>query len=141
MNITLLCIGKVKESYLREGIQEFTTRLRKYHSFDLLEIKDSTPAKETKQILSKISNAFVVVLDVKGKQLASEAFAQFLKKQEKKIIFILGGPEGVTDLVKQRADLPLSLSSMTMPHEYCRLFFIEQLYRAFTILKGEKYHK
>lgn len=141
MKITLLCIGKVKEPYLREGVEEFKKRLQKYCSFQIIEIKDATPAKETEQILAKLSDAYVVILDQKGKELTSEAFAAFLKKQEKEVIFVLGGPDGLTEQVKNQADLLLSLSQMTMLHEQCRLFFIEQLYRAFTILKGEKYHK
>ena len=141
MKITLICIGKIKEPYLREGIYEFTKRLTKYCSFEILEIKDSTPAKESQQILTKMEDAYVIVLDRAGKSFSSEQFASFLQKSEKPLVFVLGGPEGLSPAVKQRAHLQLSLSSLTMLHEHCRFFFVEQLYRAYTILNGEKYHK
>ena len=142
MKVKLIVIGKIKEVYYREACEEYIKRLQKYCSLEVVEIKDQGKEKEAEKILAKLRDAYVIALSEEGKQFSSEQFAAFLKKieQNKNIVFILGGPYGLSEKVKQRAHLLLSLSAMTLPHELCRVVFLEQLYRACTILKNEKYH-
>ena len=141
--IKLICIGKVKESYLREGINEFTKRLTAFTRFEVLEIKDSDPEKEAKDIVNKIKNEKVFLLDERGKEYSSSEFSELLNKEimnTKDIVFVLGGPSGLSLELKRKYP-SIALSKMTFTHEMARLIFIEQLYRAFTIMKNMKYHR
>jgi|SRR3989338_2894518 len=140
MRTKLIVVGKLKEAHYKEACQEYLKRLQKYASVEVIEIKDEGKEKEAEKILAKCNNAFVVVLTEEGKQFTSLQFASFIQKRESDIVFILGGPYGLSDQVKKKANLLLSLSAMTLPHELCRVVFLEQLYRAYTILKNEKYH-
>jgi 23S rRNA (pseudouridine1915-N3)-methyltransferase len=140
MKIKLLAVGKIKEFFFKEACAEYHKRLQKYCSFEIIEIKDEGKEKEAEKIMEKIKDSFVVVLADEGKECTSLQFADFIKKTDKDITFILGGAYGVDQTVKQRANLMLSLSKMTFPHELCRVIFLEQLYRAHTILRNEKYH-
>jgi 23S rRNA (pseudouridine1915-N3)-methyltransferase len=138
--IKLICIGKVKEAYIKEGIAEFTKRLQPFARFEVLELKDSNPKQEGTDILAKVKGT-TFLLDETGIEYSSESFAQFLKKQEEKdITFVIGGPNGFDDELKKRFPR-IALSKMTFTHEMARLFFIEQLYRAFMILNHRLYHK
>ena len=138
--IKLICIGKVKEAYIKEGIAEFAKRLQPLTRFEVLEIKDSNPKQEGEDILAKIKGP-AFLLDETGVEYSSESFAQFLKKQEEKdITFVIGGPNGFDENLKKRFPR-IALSKMTFTHEMARLFFIEQLYRAFMILNHRLYHK
>lgn len=155
MKITLFAIGKTDNKQLQSLIDEFTTRLGHYISFNfemILDIKNSKNLTEVQQkqaegeeILKRISGSdFIILLDENGKTHTSEGFADFLQKKMnsglKNLIFVIGGPYGFSEEIYNRADGKLSLSSMTFSHQMVRLFFIEQLYRAFTILKNEPYH-
>lgn len=140
MKIKLIVVGKLKEKYYREACEEYLKRLQRYCSLEVIEIKDEGKEKEAEKMLAKCDDSFVVVLTEEGKQCASIQFAALLKKTEHDIIFIMGGPYGFDDAIKKKANLLLSLSAMTLPHELCRVVFLEQLYRAYTILKHEKYH-
>jgi len=155
MKIALLQVGKTSEKYLSEGINVYTGRLSRYLPFEIVtvpEIKNSRnmPAGEQKEkegegILRLLKDDdFVVVLDEKGKEFSTMEFSSWLGKslmlQKKRIVFIAGGPWGVSSQLMSRSDLSLSLSRMTFSHQIVRLLFLEQLYRAFTIIKGEPYH-
>jgi 23S rRNA (pseudouridine1915-N3)-methyltransferase len=146
MKIHVICVGK-PASFTREWLAEYEKRLTKYASVDWIEIKESNPQQEAKEILAKVDNAkekgVVVLLDINGKSLASEQFAEWLRKttMQSDIIFIIGGASGVTEDVRTRASMRLSFGSMTLPHQLARLVLAEQIYRAFTIIKGEPYHK
>lgn len=156
MKIKLIVIGKTDEKYLQEGIQIYLNRLKHYISFEIITINDiKTGAKqprglsgqkdkEGKLFLAKIqSNDFVVLLDEKGKSFTSIENADFIQKRmnaSHDIVFLIGGPFGFSQEIYERANDKLSLSKMTFSHQMVRLFFVEQLYRAFTIIKGEKYH-
>ena len=155
MNITLLVIGKTEESWLQQGIDIYAGRLLHYISFDLqiipaLKNAGSFPQsvlkqKEGEQILSRLqASDLVVLLDDKGKQVTSVEFSVMLQNQMnagyKRVVFVVGGAFGFSEEVYSRGNTKLSLSKMTFSHQMIRLFFTEQLYRAFTILKGEKYH-
>jgi len=155
MKIELWWIGKTNFDYLDEGIEIYNKRLKHYTSFNILSFEDVKNAskldkaqlkkKEAEMILKKVpANAMLVLLDEKGKEFSSESFAMFLQDQlnysSQTIIFLIGGAFGFDKLLYERADRKLSLSRMTFSHQMVRLFFVEQLYRAFSIINNEKYH-
>ncbi len=140
MKIKLLVVGKLKESHYKQACDEYLKRLQKYCSLEIIEIKDEGKVKEAEKILAKSADVFVVVLTEEGQQMSSIQFSSFLQKTEQDLVFIMGGPYGLDDAVKKKANLLLSLSAMTLPHELCRLVFLEQVYRAYTISKKEPYH-
>lgn len=155
MTIKLLTIGKTDDTALQNLIDTYVNRLGHYNRFELEIIPDLKKTKnlsveqqktaEGKLILDKLSTSdFVVLLDENGKQFSSEAFSEYIQKRlnsgMKQLIFIIGGPYGFSDEVYSRADGRISLSKMTFSHQMVRLFFVEQLYRAFTILRNEPYH-
>jgi|SRR6185312_15608486 len=155
MKITLLLVGKTEDAYLREGVGIYLNRLRHYIRLDFVEItelkntRSLTPAqqktKEGELILRKLlPTDQVILLDEKGVQLTSTQFSEFIDKKQlgsvSNLVFIVGGPYGFDEAVYQRANDKISLSKLTFSHQMVRLFFVEQLYRAFTILRGEPYH-
>ncbi|NJW52744.1 23S rRNA (pseudouridine(1915)-N(3))-methyltransferase RlmH [Salinimicrobium oceani] len=155
MTIKLLAIGKTDDAALKNLIDNYDQRLEHYNRFDLEFFPDLKKTKnlsidqqktaEGKLIMDKLSTSdFVVLLDEQGKQLTSEGFSEYIQKRlnsgMKQLIFIIGGPYGFSEEVYSRADGKLSLSKMTFSHQMVRLFFVEQLYRAFTILRNEPYH-
>jgi 23S rRNA (pseudouridine1915-N3)-methyltransferase len=155
MKVTLLQIDKTTENYLNEGILIYAGRLKHYTAFEMNTInvpkavrmrpESEQKAEEAKLILKTIKESdFLVLLDEAGNLLNSVDFSQFLAKKAlqnvKNIVFLIGGPYGFDPSLYQRANYKLSLSPMTFSHQMVRLFFVEQLYRAFTITKGEKYH-
>jgi 23S rRNA (pseudouridine1915-N3)-methyltransferase len=155
MKITLLLTGKTEDAYLREGISKYLNRLRHYIRIDFIEIpelkntkaltQEQQKAKEAELILKKLLPVDqVILLDEKGTQLSSQQFADYLDKKAissvNNLVFIVGGPYGFDHSVYLRANDKISLSRMTFSHQMVRLFFTEQLYRAFTIIKGEPYH-
>ncbi|WP_294671997.1 23S rRNA (pseudouridine(1915)-N(3))-methyltransferase RlmH [uncultured Fluviicola sp.] len=155
MQVTLLCIGKTGKKFLEEGEQEYLKRLRHYISFQMQIIPDIKQAKSLSQnqvkqregelILEKVGAAdTLILLDEKGKEYSSLDFSNYLQDQfnrgGKHIFFVVGGPYGFSDDVYQRANGKISLSRMTFSHQMIRLFFIEQVYRAMTILRNEPYH-
>lgn len=139
MNIVLLCIGKLRERFLKDAENYYLRRLQRFTTIKVNEVDDD---KKVSEMLEK--HGYFVLLDEKGKQLTSEGFASFIQKQvfsQKNLCFVMGGWEGVEDELKKKADFILSLSKMTFPYQMVRIIFLEQLYRAFTILKGIDYHK
>ncbi len=155
MKITLLAIGKTGTKYLQEGIEQYNKRIGHYVPFEfkiLPDVKTTKSLTTEKQkemegdiFMSAIQTGDVVVLlDERGKEMTSREFANYLDKKmvtvAKNLIFIIGGPYGFSKAMYDRANEKLSLSKMTFSHEMIRLFFIEQIYRAMTILKGEPYH-
>lgn len=141
MNIKIISVGKIKEGYIQEGINEFSKRLGRFCNLELIFVKDSTIEKEGKDILEKISNEYVIVLDIYGKIFSSFEFSEFIKKTNKNMCFIVGSELGLSEQVKKRAELSLSLSRMTFLHEMSKLILLEQVYRAFSIIKNTGYHK
>jgi 23S rRNA (pseudouridine1915-N3)-methyltransferase len=155
MKIQVITIGKTDEATIVAGIQKYEKRLTHYTSFrwqilpDIKNVKHLTEAeqkhREGAAILKCLQpNDFLILLDEKGKQLTSVGFAGFLEQHQNRstqqLIFVIGGPYGFDEEVYKRANYKLSLSSMTFSHQMIRLFFVEQVYRAFTIIKGEPYH-
>lgn len=155
MEICLICIGKTRIQFIKDGIEEYRKRLKHYIPFNTIEIEDIRTSKSTSEIEHKekegkllidkiMPSDFVIILDEKGKEYSSMEFASYFEKLmasgRKRIVFIVGGPYGFAKKVYDRADSKLSLSKMTFNHEMVRMFFIEQLYRTMTILNGEPYH-
>ena len=155
MKVKLILIGKTKSKFLLDGENEYVKRLKHYCKFSELIISDIKNAgklskkelkeKEGNLVLTSIKNSdYVVLLDDKGLTLSSTGFAEFLNKKmvssTSELVFVVGGAFGFSESVYKRANTKLSLSKMTFSHQMVRLIFKEQLYRAFSILKGEKYH-
>jgi 23S rRNA (pseudouridine1915-N3)-methyltransferase len=155
LKITLIAIGKTEDKYLIEGIEKYLSRLKHYINFTILiipDIKNTKNLSEAQQknkegeLINKQINPtdVVLLLDEKGKKHSSVSFAQYLNKQMigsvQNLVFIIGGPYGFDESIYKRANSSVSLSDMTFSHQMVRLFFVEQLYRAFTILKNEPYH-
>lgn len=155
METSLMVIGKTTSKYIISGIDEYVARVKHYLPFELQVIPDikgtrgMTPERqkeeEGKLILSRLTKGdALILLDERGKELTSVEFSEYMSKKMssglKRTVFAVGGPYGFSKDVYARADGMLSLSRMTFPHELVRLFFVEQLYRAMTILRGEPYH-
>jgi 23S rRNA (pseudouridine1915-N3)-methyltransferase len=155
VKIVLLLTGKTSEKYISEGVNNYADRLQKYSVFEIVtlpEIRNTKkmPVKEQKEregenIIKFIkSDDYVVALDERGKEFTTMELSEKLEKifmlQKKRILFVIGGPYGFSERVSGRADLRLSLSRLTFSHQVVRLLFMEQLYRLFTVLKGEPYH-
>jgi 23S rRNA (pseudouridine1915-N3)-methyltransferase len=155
MKITLLQTGKTTDKHIAELVDLYSNRIKKYSVFDIVtlpEIKNTKnmpvqeqKSKEAIKIIQFLTDDdYVILLDEKGRELRTSDFSAALEKifflPKKRIVFIIGGPWGFSDEVYGRADYKLSLSKMTFPHQLVRLLFLEQLYRVFTIIKGEPYH-
>ncbi|HLC46680.1 MAG TPA: 23S rRNA (pseudouridine(1915)-N(3))-methyltransferase RlmH [Candidatus Nanoarchaeia archaeon] len=145
MRIRIAAVGKVKNSAAKELIDDYAGRLKHYCSLDIVEVKDSNPAEEGRRLLEKCEtkngSIFIIALSEEGKNYSSGELAAALGRLNKDAAFLIGGPYGLSEEVKKKANLVLSLSRMTFTHEMARALLSEQVYRAFTILKGEKYHK
>lgn len=156
MKIKIIALGKIKEKFLKDGIEEFLKRLTPYANVEILElspieIKDENLTQkaleqEGYKILENIKpNSYVITLEILGKQLSSEDFAQKINEITisgiGELVFVIGSSCGISPLVSQRASFKLSISKMTFLHQFARLLLVEQIYRAFKILKNETYHK
>ena len=159
MKITLLTVGKIKEKYWREAIAEYSKRLSRYCKLEILEVADEKTLeqaskameedvleKEGERLLKLIKeDAFVITLEIEGKQLDSEAFCKKIEQLgiagSSHIQFVIGGSIGLCKKVRERSDYALSFSPMTFPHQLMRVILLEQIYRGFRILRGEPYHK
>lgn len=155
MKIHLICVGKTDEQYLREGIEKYVARLKHYVNLRISIIPDIRHArnlsaagqqeKEAKLIEKLLQPGdLVILLDERGRSFSSAGFAAYLEKQAlasvQQLVFIIGGPYGFDESIYARANQRISLSEMTFSHQMVRLFFVEQLYRAYTIQRGEPYH-
>jgi 23S rRNA (pseudouridine1915-N3)-methyltransferase len=154
MKVRLLTVNKTDKGWVKEGADEFVSRLKKYLQFEMRDLEVSRTAAKSKQksleeeslkILGQLKPGdFLVLLDEKGKQFTSVGFSVWLNKKfvgiNGDLVFVVGGPFGFGESVRARADEIISLSEMTFTHQMVRVFFIEQLYRAMTILKNEPYH-
>lgn len=159
MRISIVCVGKIKEKFYRDAIDEYAKRLSRYCKLEILEVPDEkTPdnaseaeeaqikKKESERILSKIKeDAYVITLEILGKKMDSLSFGQVLEKAalsgKSHIQFVIGGSLGLHETVSKRADLKISFSDMTFPHQLMRVILCEQIYRGYRIINGEPYHK
>lgn len=159
LKVSVVCVGKLKEKYLKDAVAEYSKRLTSFCKFEIIEVDEEKTTDvpndsqienilscEGKRILSKIDKSSrVCAMCIEGKQQSSEKLAAFLKEEAvsgvSHIVFVIGGSWGLSDEVKKRADIRLSMSEMTFPHQLCRVMLCEQIYRAFSINAGSKYHK
>lgn len=159
LKVSIICVGKLKEKYLKDACAEYAKRLQSFCRFEIIEVDEEkisdSPNEsqinnilscEGKRILSKIgSSVRVIAMCIEGKQRTSQSFAEYFNSAAisgvSNIAFIIGGSWGLSDEVKKRADLRLSMSEMTFPHQLARVMLCEQIYRAFSINAGTKYHK
>lgn len=159
MKISIACVGKIKEKFYKDAISEYEKRLSRYCRLEFLEVADEkTPdgasealeeqikQKEAGRLLEKIrEDAFVCTLEIEGKRLTSEGFARWVEgltvRGTSHIVFVIGGSLGLHESLRKRADMALSFSDMTFPHQLMRVILLEQIYRGFRIIHGEPYHK
>jgi len=159
MNITVISIGKLKETYWAEAIKEYSKRLSKYCTLAINELKEekisdnasnaeemAVKEGEGKSILKQIKkDAYVIALEIQGKELTSEALSEKIEALgilgKSDLVFVIGGSIGLSNEVLARADLRLSFSKMTFPHQMMRVILLEQIYRSFKIIRNETYHK
>ena len=158
MKIKIYCVGKIKEQYLKDGINEYLRRILPYSNIEIVEVNDSkvkdnpnqsdidkAKNEEGDRVLKLIKNDFLVGLDMNKQEFTSEEFAGFLEKKlvegGSNISFVIGGSYGLSDALKKRCNTSISLSKMTFLHQMTRLILLEQIYRAFKILNNETYHK
>lgn len=159
LRVSIICVGKLKEKYLRDACGEYAKRLQAFCKFEIVEVEEEktsdTPndsqienilACEGKRILSKLDKgAKVVAMCIEGKQKSSQELAEFFNSTAldgtSSIAFVIGGSWGLSDEVKRRAGLKLSMSKMTFPHQLARVMLCEQIYRGFSICANTKYHK
>lgn len=159
LNVNIICVGKLKESYLRDACAEYSKRLSAFCKLNIIELApgrlpdnpnksqiDSVLNEEGEMILSKLGKSdYVIPMCIEGKQFSSEELSSKINDiavaGNGTISFIIGGSHGLSDAVKQKAALKLSMSKMTFPHQLARVMLLEQIYRAFMISNGNKYHK
>ena len=144
--IKILCVGKIKEKYLNDFINDYKTRITKYSKIEIIELKDSDINKESEEILKNINEKdFNIIMDINGKEIDSIELSNLIDKTftsgYNTITFIIGASNGVTDEVKSKCNLRLSFSKLTFPHGIFRGILLEQIYRSFKILNNESYHK
>lgn len=159
MNIDVIAVGKIKEKFILDGIREYVKRLKPYCNINIIEVndekapeglsekeKEAIMLKEGSKIIDKIrKGSFIISLCIEGRQMDSVEFARYIEDVmtagNSNITFVIGGSLGLHDDIKSMSDLKLSFSKMTFPHMLMRLILVEQIYRAFKIMKGEAYHK
>lgn len=158
MKIKIYCIGKIKEQYLKDGINEYLKRISAYSNVEIIEVADSNVKdnpnqsdidkaknEEGDRVLKLVKNDYLIGLDMNQQEYKSEEFAGFLEKKlvegGSNISFVIGGSYGLSDALKNRCNTSISLSKMTFLHQMTRLILLEQIYRAFKILSNETYHK
>ena len=144
--IKIICVGKIKENYMKDLINDYSNRLRKYTKLEIIEVKDDfVYEKEIKNLLNVINeNDFNVGLDIKGEMLDSKKLASFISETlifNSNITFIIGGSNGLNDAVKNKCNKLISFSELTFPHGLFRGILLEQIYRAYKIINNESYHK
>ena len=146
----VICVGKIKESFFKDAILEYSKRISKYTKLEIIEVLDepiekTALKKESERILSKIKDSdYVITLEIEGNSLSSLDFARKIENNfnsNKNLTFVIGGSYGLSDLVKQRSNYRLSFSKFTFPHQLFRVLLLEQIYRAYKINNNENYHK
>ena len=143
--IKIICVGKIKEQYLKDAILEYKKRISKYHKLEIIELPDNSIEEEGNVILKVINDKdYVITLEIEGQMIDSIEFSNRMEKifiEHSNITFIIGGSDGLSDKIKAISNFKLSFSKMTFPHQLFRVILLEQIYRAFKIMKNETYHK
>ena len=158
LSVNIICVGRLKESYLRDAVEEYSKRMKPLCKLSVIELpeervgENSSPAEirntitaESDRIMNKLGRGdYVIAMCVEGRNISSEELSERLENvqlQSSTVDFIIGGSWGLSDELKARADFKLSMGKMTFPHQLCRVMLLEQIYRAFQISRGTKYHK
>lgn len=150
--IKIITVGAIKEQYLKDAIDEYMKRIKKYTNIELIEVKDEGLVEEQKSILLEAEKIkkhlsprdYIITLEIEGKEYSSPEFAEKINQiqiENSNIVFIIGGSYGLSQELKQSSKMHLSFSKMTFPHQLFRVLLLEQIYRAFKILNNESYHK
>lgn len=149
--IKIICVGKIKENYVKEGIKDYKDRISKYIKIKIIETKEynfdlsKTLLKEKEEIQKHLKkDSYIILLDINSDQYSSKEFAKKIEQKissHKEIIFIIGGSFGVHNTLKEKCDIVISFSKFTFPHQVFRFILLEQIYRALKIIKNESYHK
>ena len=143
--IKIICVGKIKEQYLKDAILEYKKRISKYHKLEIIELPDNSIEEEGNAILKVINDKdYVITLEIEGQMIDSIEFSNRIEKifiEHSNITFIIGGSDGLSNKIKAISNFKLSFSKMTFPHQLFRVILLEQIYRAFKIMKNETYHK
>lgn len=143
--IKIICVGKLKENYLKDGVNDYLKRINKYHKIEIIEVNDSDINTEAIEIAKHIDNkAYLIAMSIDGEELSSVELANKIDKlfiSNSNITFIIGGSNGIKENLKDRCNYKLSFSKLTYPHGLFRLVLLEQIYRSFKIINNETYHK
>ena len=143
--IKIICIGKLKETYLKDGVSDYLNRISKYHKINIIELPDSNIQEEEKLILNQLNNKdYLIAMCIEGESISSPELANKLDKifiTNPNVTFIIGGSDGLSDHIKNICHAKISFSKLTYPHGLFRLILLEQIYRSFKILNNETYHK
>lgn len=143
--IKIICVGKLKENYLKDALNEYKKRISKYSNIEIIELKDSNIIEEKEEIIKYINNKdYIITLDIEGKMVDSISLANKIDSifiTNPTITFIIGGSEGIHKDIKKLSNFSLSFSNLTFPHQLFRIMLLEQIYRSFKILNNETYHK
>lgn len=143
--IKIICVGKIKESYIKEGILDYQKRISKYHKIEIIEVMDSNIDEEKDRTLKYIDKKdYLITLDIEGNNLSSLDLADKIDKTfitNSNITFIIGGSNGIHKDIKELSNYSLSFSKLTFPHQLFRVLLLEQIYRSFKIINNETYHK
>ena len=143
--INIICVGKIKENYLKEAINDYQKRINKYHKLEIIEIEDDNIINEKDRILKHINKKdYLIALDIQGIELTSIELSKKIDNifiNNSNITFIIGGSNGIHDSIKNIVNYKLSFSKMTFPHQLFRLILLEQIYREYKINNNESYHK
>ena len=141
--VKLVAVGRMRDRLFESRCQEFLTRLNAYGRCEVVVLPDSNVANEGKAMLRELDRekgSLVIALTEEGREFSTKEFSEYLEKIDRRIVFIIGGPFGIADEVKKRADMLMAMSKMTFTHEMARMIFLEQLYRALNLLNGGAYH-
>ena len=148
--IKIICIGKIKEKYLKEAIEEYSKRLSKYTKLEIIELPDEPVIEKAKKVEAERiikhikDNEYIITLEIEGNKLSSEELSKKIENTlitNSNITFIIGGSYGLDDSIKERSNYKISFSNLTFPHQLFRVMLLEQIYRSFKIINNENYHK
>lgn len=143
--IKIICVGKLKEEYLKDAIKEYQKRINKYHKLEIIELPDSNIITEKELILKQINKKdYIITLEIEGNQITSIELADKIERifiTNPNITFIIGGSYGIDNEIKKLSNYKLSFSKLTFPHQLFRVMLLEQIYRSFKIINNETYHK
>lgn len=144
--LKIICVGKIKKEYVKEAINDYKTRLSKYTKLEIIEVQDDNMKDEASRILKYVDEKdYIITLEIEGKMLSSKELSEKIDELNtygnSNITFIIGGSDGLDEIIKQKSNFALSFSKLTFPHQLFRVLLLEQIYRSYKIINNEQYHK